>query len=123
MTELPPSTFVGEFHARRKGSYVVPLGDRTAPRYEVPEGMERPAAARQDRIGAAAGGPRTAEEMDGLIVDAAVLRHPVGRHNGAARVLEILGHPDDFGIDVEIVIRKHRLPHHSLPAAQAQWSP
>ena len=27
------------------------------------------------------------------------------------RVIEILGHPDDFGIDVEIVIRKHHLPH------------
>ncbi len=28
------------------------------------------------------------------------------------RVIEILGYPDDFGIDVEIVIRKHHLPHH-----------
>ena len=28
------------------------------------------------------------------------------------RVIEILGHPDDFGVDVEIIIRKHHLPHH-----------
>jgi ribonuclease R len=27
------------------------------------------------------------------------------------RVIEILGHPDDFGIDVEIIIRKHHIPH------------
>ena len=27
------------------------------------------------------------------------------------RVIEILGRPDDFGVDVEIVIRKHHLPH------------
>ena len=27
------------------------------------------------------------------------------------RVIEVLGYPDDFGIDVEIIIRKHHLPH------------
>jgi ribonuclease R len=27
------------------------------------------------------------------------------------RVIEVLGRPDDFGVDVEIVIRKHHLPH------------
>ena len=27
------------------------------------------------------------------------------------RVFEVLGPPDDFGVDVEIVIRKHHLPH------------
>jgi ribonuclease R len=40
-------------------------------------------------------------------------------------VIEILGHPDDFGVDVEIIIRKHHLPHH-FPAAvvaQAQAMP
>jgi ribonuclease R len=111
ITDLPPTTFVGEFRARRRGNYVVPLGDRSAPRYDVPDGMERPPAAAHDRIGAAAPVPRAFEEMDGLIVDVQVLRHPEGRHNGSARVVEILGHPDDFGIDVEIVIRKHRLPH------------
>src|SRR5207245_8439938 len=26
-------------------------------------------------------------------------------------VIEILGHPDDFGIDVEIMIRAHHIPH------------
>ncbi len=28
------------------------------------------------------------------------------------RVIEILGRPDDFGIDVEILIRSHHIPHH-----------
>ena len=46
-----------------------------------------------------------------MIVNAEVLdygdddRHPVGR------VIEVLGAPGDFGIDVEITIRKHHLPH------------
>ena len=29
----------------------------------------------------------------------------------AGRVIEILGRPDDFGIDVEILIRSHHIPH------------
>ena len=29
----------------------------------------------------------------------------------AGRVIEILGRPDDFGIDVEILIRAHHIPH------------
>jgi len=32
-------------------------------------------------------------------------------------VVEILGHPDDFGVDVEVMIRKHHLPHHFPQAA------
>jgi ribonuclease R len=36
------------------------------------------------------------------------------------RVVEILGHPDDFGVDVEIVIRKHHLPHQFPPEAMEE---
>jgi ribonuclease R len=41
------------------------------------------------------------------------------------RVVEILGHPDDFGVDVEIIIRKHHLPHQFPPEVveQAQAIP
>ena len=40
-------------------------------------------------------------------------------------MIEILGDPDDFGVDVEIVIRKHHLPHHFPPEVieQAQDIP
>ena len=41
-------------------------------------------------------------------------RLPSGRGCGQSprgRVTEILGHPDDFGVDVEVTIRKHHLPH------------
>ncbi len=104
---IPKPTLVAEFHRRRRGNNVIPLDDPSGPRYDVPEGLERPAGP-HDRIGAAA---HEHEELDGLIVDVEVIQSPEGRHNGVARVLEILGHPDDFGIDVEIVIRKYRLPH------------
>ncbi len=36
------------------------------------------------------------------------------------RVIEILGSPDDFGVDVEIVIRKHHLPHRFPPEVVEQ---
>ena len=39
---------------------------------------------------------------------------PVGR------VIEILGRPDDFGVDVEIIIRKHHLPHQFPPEVMEQ---
>src|SRR6266581_8393945 len=39
-------------------------------------------------------------------------RHLLGPGRPAGRVIEILGRPDDFGIDVEILIRSHHIPHH-----------
>src|SRR5207253_1468015 len=39
---------------------------------------------------------------------------PVGR------VVEILGNPDDFGVDVEVMIRKHHLPHQFPPEVVEQ---
>ena len=37
---------------------------------------------------------------------------PSPADNPKGRVVEILGYEDDFGVDVEIVIRKHHLPQH-----------
>ena len=106
MNGLEPQTVVGELRVRRRGSYVVPHGDPTAPRIEIAPGLERPARTSSDRIGATA----ATEELDGTIVEVELLEPARGR------VIEVLGRPDDFGIDVEIVIRKPRLPHR-FPAA------
>src|SRR5205814_161648 len=64
-------------------------------------------------------------EMDGLIVNVELLEFPEGDEAGVGRVIEILGRPDDFGVDVEIMIRKHHLPHRFPPEAveQAQNAP
>ena len=40
--------------------------------------------------------------------------------NPRGRVIEVLGYEDDFGVDVEIVIRKHHLPHHFPPSVIAE---
>ncbi len=49
--------------------------------------------------------------LEGLAVDVEITDFPTLSKPAQGRLLEILGHPDDFGVDVEIVIRKHRLPY------------
>ncbi len=121
-------TVVGEFRIHRRGKFVVPQDDRIQQWIEIPEGMAIPAGqARQvDRIGVeAAASRRSVQELDGMIVNAEMLEYPETASGPVGRVIEILGRPDDFGIDVEIVIRKHHLPH-QFPAEvveQAQSIP
>ena len=40
-----------------------------------------------------------------------LLRYPRGGAAPTGRVIEILGRPGDLGVDIEIIIRKHHLPH------------
>jgi ribonuclease R len=102
------ATVVGEFRIGRRGRYVVPHDDRIQQWIEIPEGMEFPPAGPViDRIGVAAPQAASIEELNGMIVNVELLDY----ENQTGRVIEILGRPDDFGVDVEIVIRKHQLPH------------
>jgi ribonuclease R len=50
------------------------------------------------------------------VVDVEITDWPTPTQNPRGRVIEILGRQDDFGVDVEITIRKFHLPHH-FPAA------
>jgi len=50
-------------------------------------------------------------DLEGLAVDIEVIDFPTMSRPARGRVLEVLGDPEDFGVDVEIVIRKHHLPH------------
>jgi ribonuclease R len=114
-------TVVGEFRIGRRGQYVVPQDDRIQQWIEIPEGMEFPeAAANIDRIGVAAPQVSTVEELAGMIVNVELLEFPRKGEGPVGRVIEILGNPDDFGVDVEIVIRKHHLPHRFPPEVVGQ---
>ena len=56
--------------------------------------------------------PSQTDPLEGLAVDVEITDFPTSAGRPArGRILEILGHPDAFGVDVEIVIRKHHLPH------------
>ncbi|MGH9416949.1 MAG: ribonuclease R family protein, partial [Terriglobales bacterium] len=125
-------TLVGTFHCTPSGNYVAPIDDRLRYRILIPPGAEQPglAATPPDNAGgpdrvldpavhrtsAAAG----AQALDGQVVEIELTRFPTETSAGRGRVLEILGRRDDFGVDVEIIIRKHHLPHRFPPAVLAE---
>jgi ribonuclease R len=114
-------TVVGEFHIGKRGTYVVPQDDRIQQWIEIPDGLEfPPEGSTLDRIGVAAPKVESVEELNGMVVNVELLEYPERGASPVGRVIEILGHPDDFGVDVEIVIRKHHLPHQFPPEVVEQ---
>jgi ribonuclease R len=49
-------------------------------------------------------------DLEGLVVDVEVTEWPTDTRVARGRVVEVLGRQEDFGVDVEMVIRKHQLP-------------
>jgi ribonuclease R len=50
-------------------------------------------------------------DLENVVVDVEITDWPSATQNPRGRVIEILGYEDDFGVDVEIIIRKFHLPH------------
>ena len=50
-------------------------------------------------------------DLENVVVDVEITDWPTATQNPRGRVTEILGYEDDFGVDVEIMIRKFHLPH------------
>ncbi len=124
-------TIVGIFHYARphrrneeyllNGNYVTPLDERIAQPILIPEGDEIPAASADTphrTLGEEAHAQHhdwfaenKTQPLEGLAVDVEITSFPTPGRPARGRVLEILGPPDAFGVDVEIIIRKHHLPH------------
>jgi ribonuclease R len=114
-------TVVGTFRARRSRNYVEPFDSRLRDWILVPQGMEIPASGlKVDRIGVPDTVVSTPTDLDGMIVNTEILEFSKGEKNPTGRVIELLGRPDDFGVDVEIIIRKHHIPHRFPPEVLAQ---
>jgi ribonuclease R len=114
-------TVVGEFRVGRRGCYVLPHDERLRHSIQIPEGMKIPPKVRpQDRIGVKTVEVSDPTELHGLIVNVELLEYPEEGERAVGRVVEVLGRPDDFGVDVEIVIRKHHLPHQFSPEVLEQ---
>jgi ribonuclease R len=112
---------VGEFRIGRRGAYVVPQDERIHQWIDIPDGLEIPRSAPvTDRIGVTAPQVSSVEELVGMVVNVELVEYPERGANPVGRVIEILGRPDDFGVDVEIVIRKHHLPHRFPPEVVEQ---
>jgi ribonuclease R len=60
------------------------------------------------------------DDLENVVVDVEITDWPTATQNPRGRVVEIVGYEDDFGADVEIMIRKHHLPHRFPPAVLAE---
>jgi ribonuclease R len=104
-------TVVGLFRYGLRGNTVAPYESRLLQEIIIPPGDELTPEL-QAKMGAHP--PRRGlrlPELDGAVVNVELTRFPRGGVAPAGRVIEILGRPGDFGVDVEILIRKHHLPH------------
>ena len=111
-------TVVGVFHYARSdrslGHNVVPFDERMTQPILIPEGQELPAASDASTphrvLGSEATGALAHDSLEGLVVDVEITSWPTPTRPPVGRVIEVLGDPDDFGVDVEMMIRKHQLP-------------
>jgi len=115
-------TVVGIFHYARRlesetargGHYVVPFDERMTQPIVIPPGAELPAAASDLTphrvLGKEAQAARHHTNIEGLVVDVEITDWPTPTRAARGRVIEVLGAEDEFGVDVEMVIRKHHLP-------------
>ncbi len=114
-------TVVGQFHVRKRGNFVQPHDERISQWIEIPEAMEIPPSGRSvDRVGVEPVRIQSAEDLDEMIVNVEILDYAEDGDHAIGRVIEVLGFPDDFGIDVEIIIRKFHIPHEFPPAVLRQ---
>ena len=114
-------TVVGEFRIRKRGNFVVPHDERIRQWIQISEGQEIPSTElSRDRVGVTPVEVKSPEDLDGMIVNVEILEFPEDGDGAVGRVIEILGRPDDFGVDVEIMIRKHHIPHHFPPEVLEQ---
>jgi ribonuclease R len=111
-------TVVGTFHYARgerfPSNVVIPFDERMTQHILIPQGQELPVAS-PDRtphrvLGREAAAVQEHESLEGLIVDVEITSWPTPFKPPVGRVVEVLGSPDDFGVDVEMMIRKHQLP-------------
>jgi ribonuclease R len=111
-------TVVGIFHYARSdrsmGHQVVPFDERMTQAILIPPGEELPAAVESATPHRVLGNEATAaapyDDLEGLVVDVEITSWPTPTRPPVGRVIEVLGDPDDFGVDVEMMIRKHQLP-------------
>ncbi len=124
--ERAQKTVVGELRCGPRSNYVVPFDHRIPHEIVIPPGQEwigedRALAERDRQFGGESGSRlggrarraagRDVRELENMIVDVEITSFPGPGASPRGRVMEILGRRDDFGVDVEIMIRKFHLPH------------
>ena len=128
-------TVVGIFHYGHRHNYVKPIDEKVTQEILIPPGLENPKAltaedaenAEKNKPGKSKGDKHRVigdeakihtnwQDLEGLAVDVEITDWPSATQSPRGRVIEILGEQNDFGVDVEIMIRKFHLPHRFPPA-------
>ncbi len=141
VTEREQETVVGTFHYGGRHNYVTPMDSNIAMEIVIPQGMEYPASPgegdeeEENEEFEDAPAPRSTkpapvtphrvlgeevkrgpwDDLENVVVEVEIIQWPSATQSPRGRVVEIIGYEDDFGVDVEIVIRKHHIPH-TFPA-------
>jgi ribonuclease R len=122
------ATVVGLFRYGPQGNSVLPYDVRVQSEIEIPPGDELTAALRKslrEKLGLPGAADQPAArtkrlpvlpELNGAVVNVELTRYSRGGAPPTGRVIEILGRPGELGVDIEIMIRKHHLPHTFAPA-------
>jgi ribonuclease R len=139
------ATVVGIFHYASRRNYVTPIDTKITQEILIPEGSEYPETSAPSADFSAFSAVKGSEKpqrtqksqkkksvdrvlgdeaarhadytnLEGVVVDVEITDWPSATQSPRGRVVEILGREGDFGVDVEIIIRKFHLPHH-FPAA------
>jgi ribonuclease R len=122
-------TVVGKFHYGHRRNYVAPMDEKISQEIIIPPGLQYPeksaAEAAPGSAKKAAKGKKAVhrvlgeevvrrsswDDLEGAVVDVEITDWPTPTQSPRGRVIEVLGYEDDFGVDVEIMIRKFHLPH------------
>ncbi|HEY6271407.1 MAG TPA: RNB domain-containing ribonuclease [Terriglobales bacterium] len=131
---------VGKFHYGNRHNYVTPSDENLTVEIIIPPGMERsregdeerrPSPPDRDSRAEVQSAPtpgrsrrksrhrvlgeevrrRSDEDLEGMVVEVEINQWPSATEQPRGRIVEILGHEDDFGVDVEIIVRKHHIRH------------
>ena len=108
-------SIVGLFRYLPRGSVVVPYDTHVQHEIELVPGDELAPELRKLLLGGAAVSSAKRlphiPKLDGAVVNAELLHYGRGGAAPMGRVVEWLGRPGNLGVDTEIIIRKHHLPH------------
>jgi ribonuclease R len=86
------------------GSPDHPIGKAPTPKYPTRSSPHRV-------LGQEAQRTKTWDDLESVVVEVEIIQWPSATQSPRGRVKEILGYEDDFGVDVEMIIRKHHIPH------------
>jgi ribonuclease R len=131
-------TIVGIFHHGSRHNYLTPIDAKISQQIVIPHGMEYPesfsassassavksfehlkpqrrqSSQRRSKhrvLGEEAARRADWTDLENVVMDVEITDWPSATQSPRGRVIEIIGYEDDFGVDVEIIIRKYHLPH------------